>query len=62
MVNTFDWLFVVCLLTFVFCVCPEFDGLAANVVKAADHSAVKLVKLVLAHFPGKVVIYVHRCI
>lgn len=30
----------------------EFGGLAANLVAAAEHSAVKLVKLVLMHFPG----------
>eukprot|EP00601_Ochromonadales_sp_CCMP2298_P004962 CAMPEP_0173190590 /NCGR_PEP_ID=MMETSP1141-20130122/12427_1 /TAXON_ID=483371 /ORGANISM="non described non described, Strain CCMP2298" /LENGTH=304 /DNA_ID=CAMNT_0014114711 /DNA_START=11 /DNA_END=922 /DNA_ORIENTATION=- len=30
----------------------EFDGLAANMVAAADHSAVAMVKLVLQHFPG----------
>lgn len=30
----------------------EFDGLAANVVKRANFSAVSLVKLILRHFPG----------
>jgi len=30
----------------------EFDGLAANLIKRANHSAIKLVTLITAHFPG----------
>jgi hypothetical protein len=38
-------------------VVAEFGGWAANLVAAADQSAVKLVKLVLMHFPGKQVLH-----
>lgn len=30
----------------------DFDGLVANLVVRADHSAGKLVSLVTGHFPG----------
>ena len=46
------------LITTVFLYCSEFGGLAANLVAAADHSAVKLVKLVLMHFPGNILMYI----
>lgn len=41
------------LLTTLIHVSTEFGGFAANMVRAADHSAVKLVKLVLMHFSGQ---------
>lgn len=44
--------FPLCILIGALFVLKEFDGLAANIIKRANHSACKVVSLITSHFPG----------